>query len=178
MEGHPFRVARTIIWVGGVNFDQGKFELPGLYVFVHLTADCRTFEVMHIYDFFSERRQRASRSVRCTALCRRSIFNRRWVCAWLIDYLEMRLGLGQCCVKLHHGIVLRTNLPQFPAQLRNRQWKKWYSKWKWPMRSWVSPLIVLVLTQTFLSRYSLDKLIMIVAPANIINAVTFHPYDS
>ena len=48
----------------------------------------------HIYNMFLEGRQRASRGVRCTALCRRSIFNRRWVCTRLIDHLKIALGTG------------------------------------------------------------------------------------
>ena len=93
MEWHPFSVAKTIIWVVGVNFDWGKWELPEFYLSVHSTCWLQNIWI-HFYDMVLERWQRASRGLRCSALCWRSIFNRRWVCTWLIDHLEIALGTG------------------------------------------------------------------------------------
>ena len=77
---------------------RGKFWprevlVTGLYVSVHSSCWLQNIWI-HIYDMVLERWQRASRGVRCTALCRRSIFNRRWVCTRLIDHLKIALGTG------------------------------------------------------------------------------------
>ena len=117
MAWHLLRLARTIIWVVGVNFDQGKFELRGFYVFVHSTCWLQNIW-NHIYDVFLEGRQRASRGVRCTALCRRSIFNRRWVCTRLIDQLEIALGTGSMLCQIAPWDCFRDECcPSFPRNL-------------------------------------------------------------
>ena len=117
MAWHLLRVARTIIWVVGVNFDQGKFELRGFYVFVHSTCWLQNFWI-HIYDMVLEGWQRASGGVRCTALCRRSIFNRRWVCTRLIDQLEIALGTGSMLCQIAPWDCFRDLCcPSFPRNL-------------------------------------------------------------
>lgn len=121
-------IARTIIWVVGVNFGQGEFELPGFYVFVHLTCWLQNIWI-HIYDMVLERWQRASRGVRCTALCRRSIFNRRWVCTWLIDQFEIALGTGSVFCQIAPWDCFGDECcPSFPRNfvIVNER-RKWYS---------------------------------------------------
>ena len=66
MAWHLLRVARTIIWVVGVNFDQGKFELRGFYVFVHLTCCTAEHLKSHLWYVF----RRTTRSLQ-----RRTLYN-------------------------------------------------------------------------------------------------------
>ena len=117
MAWHLLRVARTIIWVVGVNFDKGKFELRG---FTSLSIWHAVLQNIwsHIYDVFLEGRQRASRGVRCTTLCRRSIFNRRWVCTRLIDQLEFALGTRTVLCHIAPWDCFRDECcPSFPRSL-------------------------------------------------------------
>ena len=133
MAWHLLRVARTIIWVVGVNFDKGKFELRGFYVFVHLTCWLKNFWI-HIYDMVLEGWQRASGGVRCTTLCRRSIFNRRWVCTRLIDHLKIALGTGSVlCQIVPWDCFWEECYPSFPRNfvIVNER-RKWYLPQKSP----------------------------------------------
>lgn len=142
MAWHLLRVARTIIWVVGVNFDQGKFELPGFYVFVHSTCWLQNFWI-HIYDMVLEGWQRASGGVRCTALCRRSIFNRRWVCTRLIDHLKFALGTGSVLCQISPWDWFGDECcPSFPRNLVIvNERRKWYLPQKSPTMQFDTALI-------------------------------------